>query len=143
MGFLTGAVTPERLFDPEKDMRAKLPRFTPAARHANWPLVNLLRAIGKRRNASAAQVALGWLLARKPWIVPIPGTTQLNHLDENLATVQFQLTAAEVKQIEDGFASMKIEGARAWQQLLDRHDDGANLGTSSAGGHGKTPLPRR
>jgi diketogulonate reductase-like aldo/keto reductase len=88
-------------------------------------------------------VALAWLLARRPWIVPIPGTTKLHHLEENLGALQFELSAAEVKEIEDGFAAIRVQGARSTPELLARHDDGANLGTSSAGGHGKSPLPRK
>jgi aryl-alcohol dehydrogenase-like predicted oxidoreductase len=142
MGYLAGTVPPSMNFDKEKDMRAKLPRFTPEARRANWPVVELLGRIGSRKGATPGQIALAWLLARKPWIVPIPGTTKLEHLTQNLGSLQVNLTAAEVREIEDGFASIRLEGLRSTADLLARHDDGANLGTSSKGGHGKTPLPR-
>lgn len=142
MGYLTGAVAPSTTFDPALDMRAGLPRFTPEARRANSRVVELLRRVGRRRDATPAQVALAWLLARRPWIVPIPGTTKLDHLDENLGALRVELTAADVEEIEDGFAEIRVQGARATEPLLERHDIGANLGTSSAGGHGKSPLPR-
>jgi aryl-alcohol dehydrogenase-like predicted oxidoreductase len=142
MGYLTGTITPSRTFDPALDMRAMLPRFTPEARRANWPVVELLQRVGQRKDATPGQVALAWLLARRPWIVPIPGTTQLHHLEENLGALRIELTAADVKEIEDGFAAIQVQGTRATPELLARHDDGANLGTSSVGGYGKSPLPR-
>jgi aryl-alcohol dehydrogenase-like predicted oxidoreductase len=142
MGYLTGTITPSRTFDPALDMRTMLPRFTPEARRANWPVVELLQRVGQRKNATPGQVALAWLLARRPWIVPIPGTTRLNHLEENLDAVRVELTPDDVKAIEAGFAAVRVQGARATQELLDRHDVGANLGTTSVGGHGKSPLPR-
>ncbi len=142
MGYLTGAVTPSTTFDPALDMRAGLPRFTPEARRANWQVVELLRRVGQRKDATPGQVALAWLLARRPWVVPIPGTTSVDHLEENLGALRIELTEDDVKEIEDGFAGIRVQGARTTAQLLERHDIGANLGTSSAGGHGKSPLPR-
>jgi aryl-alcohol dehydrogenase-like predicted oxidoreductase len=142
MGYLTGTITPSRTFDPALDMRAMLPRFSPEARRANWPIVELLQRVGQRKNATPGQVALAWLLARRPRIVPIPGTTRLNHLEENLDALRVELTPDDVKAIEGGFAGVRVQGARATQELLDRHDVGANLGTSSVGGHGKSPPPR-
>jgi aryl-alcohol dehydrogenase-like predicted oxidoreductase len=145
MGYLTGKVTPETPLDPKHDLRAtaQFPRFTPEARRANRPVVDLLQSVGQRKNATPGQVALAWLLARKPWIVPIPGTTKLNHLEENLGAHQVELTAAEVKELEDGFAAIPVQGAQAPEALLAAHDIGANLGTSSAGGHGRSPLPSK
>jgi diketogulonate reductase-like aldo/keto reductase len=96
--------------------------------------------VGQRKDATPGQVALAWLLAKKPWIVPIPGTTKLNHLEENLGALKVQLSATDVKEIDDGFASIQVQGARAPEALLKNHDIGANLGTSSAGGHGLSPL---
>jgi aryl-alcohol dehydrogenase-like predicted oxidoreductase len=142
MGYLTGTIIPSQTFDPALDMRAMLPRFTPEARRANWPVVALLQRVGQRQNATPGQVALAWLLARRPWIVPIPGTTKLQHLEENLGALRIELTADEVKDIDEGFAGMRVQGARATEELLARHDVGANLGTSSVGGHGTSPLPR-
>ncbi|MGH7452159.1 MAG: aldo/keto reductase [bacterium] len=89
------------------------------------------------------QVALAWLLARKPWIVPIPGTTKLNHLEENLGALKIELTANDVKEIEEGFAKIQVHGARSTPALLERSDIGAKLGTSSIGGHGLSPLPQK
>jgi aryl-alcohol dehydrogenase-like predicted oxidoreductase len=142
MGYLTGKITPATTFDPVSDLREshKFPRFTPEARKANWPVVELLQRVGKRKDATSGQVALAWLLAKKPWIVPIPGTTKLNHLEENLGALKVQLSAADVKEIDDGFAGIQVQGARAPEALQKAHDIGANLGSSSADGHGLSPL---
>jgi aryl-alcohol dehydrogenase-like predicted oxidoreductase len=142
-GFLTGAITPETTFDPKLDIRANRPRFTPEARRANWPLVELLMRVGLRKGATPGQVALAWLMARKSWIVPIPGTTKLAHLEENLKADKVELTAIDVKEIEDGYAAIKVHGARTTDELRKNHDIGADLGTSSVGGHGNSPLPRK
>jgi diketogulonate reductase-like aldo/keto reductase len=96
--------------------------------------------VGKRKDATSGQVAIAWLLAKKSWIVPIPGTTKLNHLEENLGAIKVQLSAEDVTEIDDGFARIQVQGARAPEALLKIHDIGANLGTSSAGGHGLSPL---
>ncbi len=143
MGYLTGKITPETKFDSKYDLRASagFPRFTPEAMRANRRIVDLLARVGKRKGATSGQVALAWLLAQKPWIVPIPGTTKLNHLEENLGALKVKLSAEDIKELEDGFASIQVQGARAPEALLAIHDIGANLGTSSAGGHGLSPLP--
>lgn len=143
MGYLTGEITSSTTLDPVSDLREshKFPRFTTDARHANWFVVELLQGIGRRKNATPGQVALAWLLAKKPWIVPIPGTTKLKHLEENLGALKVQLSAMEVKEIDDGFARIKVQGARAPEALLKVHDIGANMGTTSTGGHGLSPLP--
>ena len=142
MGYLTSKITPSTTFDQVSDLRAslKFPRFTPEARRANQPVVELLERVGRRKDATPGQVALAWLLAKKPWIVPIPGATKLNHLEENLGALKVQLSAADIKEIDDGFANIKIQGARAPEALLKVHDIDANLRTSSAGGHGLSPL---
>jgi aryl-alcohol dehydrogenase-like predicted oxidoreductase len=142
MGYLTGKITPATTFDPVSDLRAslKFPRFTPEARRANWPVIQLLQSLGRRQDATPGQVALAWLLAKKPWIVPIPGTTKLNHLEENLGALKVQLSAEDVKEIDDRFARIPVQGARAPEALLKVHDIGANLGTSSVGGYGLSPL---
>jgi aryl-alcohol dehydrogenase-like predicted oxidoreductase len=142
MGFLTGTITPATTFDPQLDLRAKFPRFTAEARRTNWALVEVLQRVGGRHQATPGQVALAWLLAQRPWIVPIPGTTKVDHLDQNLNTLQLTLTADDLREMAEGFAGIQVEGARAPAELLARHDDGANLGTSSVGGRGKSPLPR-
>jgi aryl-alcohol dehydrogenase-like predicted oxidoreductase len=142
MGYLTGTISPVMKFDPVNDLRASasFPRFTPEALRKNQSLLNLLKRVADREKATSAQVALAWLLARKPWIVPIPGTTKLSHLEENLGALQIELSAKDVKEIDDGFANIHVQGARAPEALLETHDIGANLGTSSAGGHGLSPL---
>lgn len=142
MGYLTGTITPSTTFDPTTDLRAMLtfPRFTPEARRANGSIVELLQRVGRRKEATPGQVALAWLLAKKPWIVPISGTTKLNHLEENLGALNVHLDAEDVKEIDDGFVSIQVQGARAPEALLRVHDIGANVGTSSADGHGLSPL---
>jgi len=140
MGYLTGTITPTTPLDPSADLRAGFPRFTPEARQANQPLVDLLRRVGERRDATPAQVALAWLLAQKPWIVPIPGTTKPAHLDENLGALDIELTAEDLTEIEDGFASIGVHGERTSYALREQIDEGARLGTSSAGGHGLSPV---
>ncbi|MCC7341216.1 MAG: aldo/keto reductase, partial [Bryobacterales bacterium] len=107
------------------------------------PVVELLERVGKRREAKPGQVALAWLMARHPSIVPIPGTTNLNHLSENLDALKLTLSAGEMKEIESGFAAIRVQGARTSEQLLAITDIGAKLGTSSKGSHGLSPLPQR
>lgn len=122
-------------------MAFKFQRFTPEAIKANYPIVELLERVGKRHSATPGQIALGWLLARKPFIVPIPGTTQIAHLKENVRAVNLRLTPEDMKEIEDGFAKIGVQGLRFPPEILALSDTGAVLGTSSIGGHGKTPLP--
>ena len=110
-GFLTGKIDENRTFD-KTDIRSSIPRFTPEARKANQALVDLLGEIGKRKNATPAQIALAWLLAQKPWIVPIPGTTKLHRLEENIGAVAIELSADDLRQIEDAASKIKVEGAR-------------------------------
>ncbi|HME69521.1 MAG TPA: aldo/keto reductase, partial [Myxococcota bacterium] len=140
MGYLPGGITASATFDPEYDLRARFPRFTPEAIEANRPVVDLLRRVGERRDATPGQVALAWLQAHKPWIVPIPGTTKLHHFEQNLDALDVALTADDVDEIETGFAQIAVVGARVPDGFLATHDIGANLGSSSAGGHGRSPL---
>jgi aryl-alcohol dehydrogenase-like predicted oxidoreductase len=141
MGYLTGTITPMTTL-PAEDLRSTLPRFTPEARRANWAVVELLQRIGARKQATPGQVGLAWLLARKPWIVPIPGTTTRRHMEQNMDALRVQLTPADIKEIEEGFARIRVQGARLSEALLAEIDTGAKLGTSSIGGHGRSPLPR-
>lgn len=141
MGYLTGAVTPLKRLGNE-DLRSTLPRFTPEARRANWSMVELLQRVGARKQAAPGQVALAWLVARKPWIVPIPGTTSRGHMEQNIDAVQVHLTAADMKEIEGGVARIRVQGARLSDPLLAQIDVGAKLGTSSRGGRGVSPLRR-
>ncbi|MDR3505086.1 MAG: aldo/keto reductase [Acidocella sp.] len=116
-GFLTGAMSKDTKL-VENDFRRLLPRFTPEAMEANQALVDLLKAIAARHNATAAQVALAWLLAQAPWIVPIPGTTKLHRLEENLAAADLTLLPADLAEIETASAKIHIEGERYPAHLL-------------------------
>ena len=120
-----------------------MPRFTPEAMAANRPVVELLDRVARRKGARPGQVALAWLLAHKPWIVPIPGTTKIGHMEENLRAMDVQLTAADVQEVEAGFAAIPIQGARSSAGVLALIDVGAKVGTSSIGGHGLSPFPHR
>jgi aryl-alcohol dehydrogenase-like predicted oxidoreductase len=110
-GFLTGAITEETELH-STDFRNTIPRFAPEARKANRALVDLLATIGRRKNATPAQIALAWLLARKPWIVPIPGTTKLHRLEENLGAAALDLSAADLAEIEQAASQITVQGAR-------------------------------
>jgi aryl-alcohol dehydrogenase-like predicted oxidoreductase len=110
-GFLTGKIDENTAFD-DSDFRNTLPRFTPAARKANQALVHLLGDIAKRKKATPAQIALAWLLAQKPWIVPIPGTTKLKRLEENLGAAEIELTADDLHEIENAASKIKVQGDR-------------------------------
>jgi aryl-alcohol dehydrogenase-like predicted oxidoreductase len=110
-GFLTGAIKEDAKFD-STDFRSKLPRFTPDALKANQALIDLLGTIASRKKATPAQIALAWLLAQKPWIVPIPGTTKLNRLEENIGAVAVDLTPDDLREIESAASQIAVEGAR-------------------------------
>ena len=110
-GFLTGAMSKDTKIG-ENDFRSILPRFTPEAMEANQALVDLLKRIGEEKHATPAQIALAWILAQKPWIVPIPGTTKLYRLEENLGAAEVTLTAADLAEIETAAAAIVIEGER-------------------------------
>jgi aryl-alcohol dehydrogenase-like predicted oxidoreductase len=131
MGYLTGRISPSTTLDPVSDLRARFPRFTPDARRANRPVVDLLRRVGDRKGATPGQIALAWLLALKPWTVPIPGTTKLEHLEENLGALKVELTADDLRELEGGFSEIEVQGARAPDDLLAAVDVGAKLGTRS------------
>jgi aryl-alcohol dehydrogenase-like predicted oxidoreductase len=118
-GFLTGKIDETTAFD-SSDFRNNVPRFTPEARKANQALVDLLRSIGERKNATPAQLALAWLLARKPWIVPIPGTTKLHRLDENIGAVSIELTADDLREIDRAASQIEVQGARYPEELERR-----------------------
>ena len=110
-GFLTGKINEETQFD-SSDFRNQIPRFTPQARKANQALVDLLGRIGERKKATPAQIALAWLLAQKPWIVPIPGTTKLNRLEENIGGLAVELTPDDLREIESAASKITVQGAR-------------------------------
>ena len=115
-GFLTGKIDESTTFE-STDFRNILPRFSAEARKANQALVDLLKSIGESKNATPAQIALAWLLAQKPWIVPIPGTTKLNRLEENIGAVKVKLTADDLREIDNAASKIKVEGERYPEQL--------------------------
>ena len=115
-GFLTGKMNEETTFD-SSDFRNMLPRFTPEARKANQALTDLLGEIAKRKKATPAQIALAWLLAQKPWIVPIPGTTKLKRLEENIGAAEIELTPGDLREIENAASKIKVHGARYPEKL--------------------------
>jgi aryl-alcohol dehydrogenase-like predicted oxidoreductase len=115
-GFLTGAMNENTKLD-STDFRSTLPRFTPEAMKANQALIDLLGSIAQRKKATPAQIALAWLLAQKPWIVPIPGTTKLHRLDENIGAVAVELTPADLREIESAASKITVQGARYPEKL--------------------------
>jgi len=115
-GFLTGKMDENTTFD-SSDFRNTLPRFAPEARKANLALVDLLGGIAEQKKGTSAQIALAWLLARKPWIVPIPGTRKLGRLDENMGAVRVELTSDDLREIDDATAKITVQGARYPEKL--------------------------
>ena len=115
-GFLTGKIDEGTTFD-STDFRNILPRFTPEARKANQALVDLLGKIGERKKATPAQIALAWLFAQKPWIVPIPGTTKLHRLDENLGATEIELTPDDLRDIDNAASKITVQGTRYPENL--------------------------
>jgi aryl-alcohol dehydrogenase-like predicted oxidoreductase len=115
-GFLTGKIDENATFD-RSDFRSTLPRFAPEALKANQALIDLLGRIAKQKNATPAQIALAWLLAQKPWMVPIPGTTKLNRLEENIGAVSIHLTPEDLQGIEAAASKIQVEGARYPERL--------------------------
>ena len=118
-GFLTGKIDEKTTFD-KSDFRNIVPRFTPEARKANQALVDLLAGIAQRKKATSAQIALAWLLAQKPWIVPIPGTTKLSRLEENIGAVSVELTADDLREIDSAASKITIQGDRYPEALEKR-----------------------
>jgi aryl-alcohol dehydrogenase-like predicted oxidoreductase len=121
-GFLTGKIDENTTFD-SSDIRSSSPRYTPEARKANRVVVDLLAKIGEQKGATPAQIALAWLLAQKPWIVPIPGSRKLERLDENIGAVAVQLTPDDLREIKSALSGMTIQGDRyskVHQQLTNR-----------------------
>ena len=115
-GFLTGKIDASTTFD-STDFRNNVPRFTPEARKANMALVELLTRLAARKRATPAQLALAWLLAQQPWIVPIPGTTKLHRLEENIAAAALTLSAEDLREINEGAAAITVQGARYTEAL--------------------------
>jgi aryl-alcohol dehydrogenase-like predicted oxidoreductase len=142
MGYLTGKITTNTTFH-DTDLRKSLsfPRFTKDAIEKNRPIVEILEKVGQRKEATPGQIAIAWHLARKPWIVPIPGTTKISHMKENLGSAKVQLNDEDMRELESEFAKITVHGKRAPESLMEAHDIGVNIGSSSIGGHGKSPLP--
>ena len=115
-GFLTGKIDEKTTFD-SSDFRSALPRFTPEALKANQALIDAIGKIGQRKKATVAQIALAWLLAQKPWIVPIPGTTKLNRLEENIGAVEIELTPDDLREIDSAASKITVQGARYPEKL--------------------------
>jgi len=118
-GFLTGKIDENTTFD-KSDFRNIVPRFSPEARATNQALVDLLKSIGEQKHATPAQLALAWLLARKPWIVPIPGTTKLNRLEENIGALSVELSADDLDEIDSAASKIEVQGARYPEELERR-----------------------
>jgi aryl-alcohol dehydrogenase-like predicted oxidoreductase len=113
-GFLTGklSVKAQSTFDPKADLRADFPRFRADVMKANQPIIEFLKAFGEKKGATPAQIALAWLMAQKPWIVPIPGTRNLDHSRENLSSIHVHLTSEDLREIEAAFSRIKVHGGR-------------------------------
>ncbi len=117
-GFLTGSIDTNTKFDSSTDLRANFPRFTPENIKANMPVVDMLRSIAAKKNANPVQIALGWLLAQNPWIVPIPGMDKVEYIDDNLKAIDLELTAEDLKEIDNELAKINVQGDRLDAGLL-------------------------
>lgn len=124
-GFLSGKVDQNTQFDPNSDLRATFPRFTADAMKANMAVVDVLRRVGERKKATPAQINLAWLLAQKPWIVPIPGTRKLEHLEENIGAVKIELTADDLRELDSAYSKVKVQGARLSEEQMKLIDHAA------------------
>jgi aryl-alcohol dehydrogenase-like predicted oxidoreductase len=122
-GYLTGKLDARTRFDPKTDLRAGFPRLSPTNLEANRPFVDLLEAVAKKKQATPAQIALAWLLAQRPWIVPIPGTRRVDHLEENLGAVNVTLTPAELAEIETALAKIQVHGERMDEKNMQAIDE--------------------
>ncbi|WBV53879.1 aldo/keto reductase [Chryseobacterium gambrini] len=144
MGYLSGQIAQGFPFRKD-DLRvtASFPRFTDENMMKNRPIVNILQKMAHEKDATPAQIDLAWLLAKKPFIVPVPGTTNPNHLDENLAAVNVVLSESEIMQLENAFLKETVFGNRAPETIAAVHDIGVNIGSSSKGTNGKSPLPKK
>jgi aryl-alcohol dehydrogenase-like predicted oxidoreductase len=137
-GFLTGAITRGMRFDDPNDLRKDFPRFTPEALEANFVVIDFLKDLAARKRPTPARIALAWLLSRKPYIVPIPRGTKLDHLDDNFAAADLKLSDGDLREIEEAFAKLEIKGAHPVRGagIDDRPLSGSNENS-------QTWLPRR
>nr|WP_302466935.1 aldo/keto reductase [Geomonas subterranea] len=122
-GFLTGAITPDTEFDSATDLRATFPRFTREAMKANMPLVEMLNDIARGKGVSTVQIALAWLLAQKPFIVPIPGMDKLEYIEDNIKSASLELTPTDLQEIERRLAVIAIQGDRLSKELLSLSEE--------------------
>ena len=118
MGYLTGKIDARTKLDAKTDLRCGFDRFSPENLAANRPIVDWLKQFAKKKNATAAQIALAWLMAQKPWIVPIPGTRNIDHLNENLGAINVQLTPADLREIDTAFTKIKVHGGRMNEEQM-------------------------
>jgi aryl-alcohol dehydrogenase-like predicted oxidoreductase len=118
MGYLTGKIDVRTKFDPKTDLRSGFDRFSPENLEANKPIVELLRQFAKKKDATPAQISIAWLLAQKPFIVPIPGTRNIDHLNENLGAINVQLTSADLREIDTAFSKIKVHGGRMNEEQM-------------------------
>jgi aryl-alcohol dehydrogenase-like predicted oxidoreductase len=117
-GYLTRKIDAETRFDPKLDMRSTFPRFSPETISANTPIIELVKEFAEKKKATAAQLSLAWLLARKPFIVPIPGTRNIDHLNENLGAVNVQLTPEDIREIDSAFSTIEVHGGRMNEEQM-------------------------
>jgi aryl-alcohol dehydrogenase-like predicted oxidoreductase len=122
MGYLTGKIDAHTKFDPKTDLRSGFDRFSPENLAANKPVVDLLKRFSEKKNATPAQITLAWLLAQKPWIVSIPGTRNIDHLNENLGAINIQLTPADLRELETDFSKIKVHGGRMNEMQMQAVD---------------------
>lgn len=122
-GFLTGTIDANTKFDSTTDLRANFPRFKPQAMKANMPVVDMLRNVARKKNATPVQIALAWLLAQKPWIVPIPGMDKVEYIDDNLKSLDVELTAEDLREIDAELSKINVEGARLDEGLLSMSEE--------------------
>jgi aryl-alcohol dehydrogenase-like predicted oxidoreductase len=117
-GYLTAKIDARTKFDPKNDTRSEFPRFSPENIAANMPIVDFLRQFSEKKNATPVQISLAWLLARKPFIVPIPGTRSVDHLNENLRAIDVQLTPADLREIETALSKIEVYGGRMNEERM-------------------------
>jgi aryl-alcohol dehydrogenase-like predicted oxidoreductase len=123
MGYLTGKINSQTKFDPKQDLRSGFERFSPENIAANMAVVDLLKRVAAEKNATPAQIALAWMLAQKPWIVPIPGTRNENHLTENTDAITLRLTPADLREINTALSKITVKGGRMnemQRELIDQ-----------------------
>jgi aryl-alcohol dehydrogenase-like predicted oxidoreductase len=125
MGYLTGKMDESTNFDTNSDLRSQFERFFPENLAANRSIIDLLNQFAEKKNATPAQIALAWLLAQKPWIVPIPGTRKIDHLNENLEAINVQLTPADLHEMESTFSAIRVQGGRMNEEQMKVVDHAA------------------